>query len=465
MLTLFVGHASSIAGILLYALLNWCYTTAVFTDPGSPLTSNSTSGYSYLPTQEPTPRPDLSSFTVKSTGGARYCKKCEARKPDRAHHCSTCRRCVLKMDHHCPWLATCVGLRNYKPFLLFLIYTTVFSWLCFVVTGTWLWMDILADMQYGESFEPINYVLLCTISGIIGLVLTGFTGWHISLAWRGQTTIECLEKTRYLTPLKKSIQRRQFGNRNGHGSQSYGQQLAEIHANSLPGVTRMEEGEEPVPNGDVEYAPTAQDLLHRNYGQIEASRERERYEDYLDEKDSEKLPNAFDLGWKKNLRHLFGDRFWFLPICNTTWDGWNWEPSPKWLEAREEIRRRREMQWREEEQRQSITHSRQPDENEQEDSEGSRYLTTSNGVAIVPGTGSRSPSKANQILGRPSDGYFDVDFSNERPSSRMSMRTLRRRESFDDAINSHRASSDEGRGYRQHDQDQQDGKDDWREWD
>ena len=34
-------------------------------------------------------------------GGARFCGKCRAHKPPRAHHCRTCRRCVTRMDHHC----------------------------------------------------------------------------------------------------------------------------------------------------------------------------------------------------------------------------------------------------------------------------------------------------------------------------------------------------------------------------
>lgn len=442
------------AAVVLYILLNWSYSVAVWTDPGSPSTPVAASGYAYLPTQELYSRETL---TVKSTGQARFCKKCQAPKPDRTHHCSACGRCVLKMDHHCPWLATCVGFRNYKPFLLFLIYTTVYCGLSFTVTSIWLYTETMADSGYSGSFMPINYILLCTISGIIGFALTAFTVWHISLAWSGQTTIERLEKTRYLTPLRRSIKRMQFGNSNGRGGQSYGQQLAEIHANSIPGITRDEEEEEMLPPiGDLETGS-----MRGNYSERERQREQERYADYLDDEDSEKLPNAFDLGWKRNLQHLFGNKFWFLPICNTTGDGWNWEPSKKWMEAREEIRRRRESQWRESEER--VNGHRESYEEEQDRSER-HYLSTSNGVAVVPNAGRRSPNKANQILGRPANGYFDGDFANERPSSRMSMQTLRRRESFSERIRDE-SSSDEQGMYRGSDESQNGVEDEWREWD
>ena len=302
---------------------------------------------------------------------------------------------------------------------------------------------------------PINYVLLCVISGIIGLVLTGFTIWHLSLAYRGQTTIECLEKTRYLSPLRKTMRRQQFGKANG--SQSYGQQLAEIHANAVPGVTGPEEGEEMISNEDFEGYPrsNAQRSLQRDYGKMERSRERERYEDYLDEQDSEKLPSAFDLGWRRNLRHLFGPRpvFWWLPICNTSGDGWHWEPNPKWVEAREEIRKEREAQWEESEVRgrngngKGRHHRRGPSRDDLK----RHYLTTSNGVMNVPGVGSRSPGKADHILGR-TDEYFDRNFDEGSPSSRMSMKTLRRRGSFSgssDDDDDYDVSSDEERGSTQ----------------
>jgi hypothetical protein len=33
----------------------------------------------------------------------RYCRKCKAWKPPRAHHDSMTGRCVLRMDHYCMW--------------------------------------------------------------------------------------------------------------------------------------------------------------------------------------------------------------------------------------------------------------------------------------------------------------------------------------------------------------------------
>ena len=386
------AYTKAALGLALYAMLNVCYTTAVFTSPGSPLDERRDlsrkgkgAGYEGLPQFEDGGNDGegegmphgMTMVTAKSSDGkARYCKKCSCVKPDRTHHCSTCGRCVLKMDHHCPWLATCVGLRNYKPFLLFLTYTSIFCWVCLAVSGSWVWAAIMDEQEMHEGMRVVNTILLAVLGGIIGLVLSGFTGWHIYLAVTGQTTIESLEKTRYLSPLRKQMdrhiqhhpQRTYLGQDEESGTQPEDNQeqsllehLAETHANALPGVLRAEEGEgtrtpSPLPPSAPasSFQPThsspAKDSLHRSYASLEAQREHERYASFLDEQDSEKLPNAFDLGWQRNLLHVFGERplFWGLPVCNTSGDGWMWEISAEWTSARGDVERERRAREREE---------------------------------------------------------------------------------------------------------------------
>jgi len=60
---------------------------------------------------------------VDDSGFYTMCSLCQTYKPDRAHHCRICDRCVSCMDHHCPWMNNCIGARNMKHFILFLLYT------------------------------------------------------------------------------------------------------------------------------------------------------------------------------------------------------------------------------------------------------------------------------------------------------------------------------------------------------
>jgi palmitoyltransferase len=50
------------------------------------------------------------------------CRTCLIEKPARSKHCQRCGVCVEKFDHHCAWLGNCVGLKNYKHYIHFLVW-------------------------------------------------------------------------------------------------------------------------------------------------------------------------------------------------------------------------------------------------------------------------------------------------------------------------------------------------------
>lgn len=150
-------------------------------------------------------KPDLESGLESgdTPGGAnvRFCQKCSMPKPERAHHCRVCDRCILKMDHHCPWINNCVGHKNHKFFLLFLIYaSTGIAYVLLLIVITFI--EAMKDPKASEDFLAIfGLTILATVMLPVGLAIMMLLSWQLWLVASNTTSIENeeYEKLRYTT--------------------------------------------------------------------------------------------------------------------------------------------------------------------------------------------------------------------------------------------------------------------------
>ena len=64
-----------------------------------------------------------------------YCPKCYIQESDNIKHCIICDKCVEDFEHHCFWLNKCIGKKNKIFYLLFIIFSFIYTfhtmYICF----------------------------------------------------------------------------------------------------------------------------------------------------------------------------------------------------------------------------------------------------------------------------------------------------------------------------------------------
>lgn len=117
------------------------------------------------------------------------CPKCQTYRPPRAHHCSICKRCIRKMDHHCPWINNCVGERNRKYFLQFLLYVGIVS---FYTIG-WILFELMRN-QHPQHTKALHIFILLMMSLLFGIFVIAISSDQATSISTNQSPIDRLQE-------------------------------------------------------------------------------------------------------------------------------------------------------------------------------------------------------------------------------------------------------------------------------
>ncbi|KAI1771167.1 zf-DHHC-domain-containing protein [Hypoxylon cercidicola] len=186
----------------------WCsYYKACTVDPGRYVFPSSVATKGKGKEDEDSDGEELGGVEGSRTRTQRWCRKCAAPKPPRAHHCKMCRRCIPKMDHHCPWTSNCVSLQTFPHFLRFLVYTNLSLWtLLYLLSQRFLalWEDRHLPAYLGPTLSQLALLTVLALVGgttslALGILLaTTLQGWLFNT-----TTIEGWEMDRHEAALDR----------------------------------------------------------------------------------------------------------------------------------------------------------------------------------------------------------------------------------------------------------------------
>eukprot|EP01083_Nonionella_stella_P225323 801193_1 len=129
-----------------------------------------------------------------------FCWRCKFVRPIRSKHCYDCDRCIAKFDHHCPMVGNCVGGKNHRFFVVFLLTESVVIVWCFQLSLLDLYgkyHNIISGHNHGEHIQlnlSLVFRLLFFLSMFFAMfIVIGLSGFHCYLSTSNQTTYEMVK--------------------------------------------------------------------------------------------------------------------------------------------------------------------------------------------------------------------------------------------------------------------------------
>lgn len=127
------------------------------------------------------------------SGAVRCPYGCRRTTAARTKHCRKCGKCVVGFDHHCLWLNTCIGLRNYRTWVVFVSF--LLAW--FLVSCAISWHSLVRALYVDGRRLAVGHRPAALLTGLgtfmISLWLLLLLSLHGYLWYRGMTTYEWIQ--------------------------------------------------------------------------------------------------------------------------------------------------------------------------------------------------------------------------------------------------------------------------------
>ena len=108
----------------------------------------------------------------------RECTTCKIIRPPKSSHCSHCDHCVKNFDHHCYFVGNCIGLRNWRNFILFIFFGFLMALYDLTVTITFFLKCVFEYEEIMmEIWEKQTQAIMAVVF-LIGLLCFMTTPFH-----------------------------------------------------------------------------------------------------------------------------------------------------------------------------------------------------------------------------------------------------------------------------------------------